>query len=278
MPILLGVALVTPACLLALPLDDFAGGADPDAGGGGVDATSDVLDASDAGSEAAPVEAASCPPDKFPHGTTCITRPVVYWTLDEGSGQTVGDSTGNGVTGTLNGAQWVPGHVGAGALSFDGKTASVLFGRPDRLKFASGSFAYSMLIFQDEPMGMYDIAWWNGGSSASYPGYDLELGSVGWGTGLSDGTKNVVAGFGPPVSGKWTRLVVVVDREKGELRTYLNGAPTESRNIAAFGSLAAVGPATLGAGIDTDFFHGTIDDVLFFDRIPTAEDLTALNP
>ena len=44
---------------------------------------------------------------------------VAYWTFDEGSGDTVIDSTGNGNDGTLMGAQWGEGKFG-NALEFNG--------------------------------------------------------------------------------------------------------------------------------------------------------------
>jgi alpha-L-arabinofuranosidase len=44
---------------------------------------------------------------------------VRHWALDEGSGTTAADSSGNAATGTIVGAPtWVAGRVGAGALSF----------------------------------------------------------------------------------------------------------------------------------------------------------------
>ncbi|MEK7994092.1 MAG: LamG domain-containing protein, partial [Planctomycetota bacterium] len=50
---------------------------------------------------------------------------VVHWRLDEGSGTTTFDSSGNGYDGTFVGTpQWVPGHVSAGALHFDGDAAA----------------------------------------------------------------------------------------------------------------------------------------------------------
>jgi len=48
---------------------------------------------------------------------------VAYWPLDEGSGDTTADLTGNGHDGTLkDGVAWetTDVHVGAAALSFDG--------------------------------------------------------------------------------------------------------------------------------------------------------------
>lgn len=44
---------------------------------------------------------------------------VAYWSLDEDSGTEIIDQSGNGNTGTINGASWVPGKSGS-ALEFDG--------------------------------------------------------------------------------------------------------------------------------------------------------------
>jgi hypothetical protein len=45
---------------------------------------------------------------------------VAYWALDEGSGDTVFDSSGNGNDGTINGAEWGQGKFGPG-LEFNGQ-------------------------------------------------------------------------------------------------------------------------------------------------------------
>jgi hypothetical protein len=44
---------------------------------------------------------------------------VAYWEFDEGSGTVLGDSSGHGYDGTINGATWTTGHTGD-ALDFDG--------------------------------------------------------------------------------------------------------------------------------------------------------------
>jgi len=50
---------------------------------------------------------------------------VVQWKLDEGSGTTAFDSSGNGYDGTFVGTpQWVGGHQSAGAVHFDGDAAA----------------------------------------------------------------------------------------------------------------------------------------------------------
>ena len=45
--------------------------------------------------------------------------PTAYWRFDENDGNTASDSSGNGYTGTINGATWASGKYGS-ALNFDG--------------------------------------------------------------------------------------------------------------------------------------------------------------
>ena len=53
---------------------------------------------------------------------------VVRWGLDEGSGTTAFDNSGNGNDGEFIGdPQWVDGHGGGGALEFDGDDDNVLY-------------------------------------------------------------------------------------------------------------------------------------------------------
>src|SRR5438128_1306826 len=59
-----------------------------------------------------------------------------YWHFDEGEGVTAADSSGNGNTGTVIGANWVSGRF-AGALGFDGLGAKVLVADNPSLEPAS---------------------------------------------------------------------------------------------------------------------------------------------
>ena len=52
---------------------------------------------------------------------------VAAYSFDDGAGSVLGDSSGNGHTGTISGATWTSGHDG-GALSFDGSSGSVDLG------------------------------------------------------------------------------------------------------------------------------------------------------
>src|SRR5437870_5241733 len=57
---------------------------------------------------------------------TTLPSPVAHWKLDDGSGSTAADATGNGHTGTLlNGPAWTPSGILDGALGFDGTNDQV---------------------------------------------------------------------------------------------------------------------------------------------------------
>ena len=65
-------------------------------------------------------------------GGTASAELMVHWRLDEGSGTTVYDSSGNGCDGTFNGEpQWVAGYLSAGALQFDGADDFVVYSMPE---------------------------------------------------------------------------------------------------------------------------------------------------
>ena len=65
-------------------------------------------------------------------GGTAFAELMVHWRLDEGSGTTVYDSSGNDCDGTFNGEpQWVAGYLSAGALQFDGVDDFVVYSMPE---------------------------------------------------------------------------------------------------------------------------------------------------
>ncbi|MBN2000538.1 T9SS type A sorting domain-containing protein [candidate division KSB1 bacterium] len=64
--------------------------------------------------------------DDFKVGTAVGVKGLVgHWTFDEGSGTVAADASGLGNDGDITGAEWIPGRVGSGALSFDGATTLV---------------------------------------------------------------------------------------------------------------------------------------------------------
>src|SRR6185436_3565054 len=63
----------------------------------------------------------------LPAPALAATGLVAAYSFDEGSGSVLNDVSGNGHSGSINGAAWAAGHSG-GALSFNGTNASVDLG------------------------------------------------------------------------------------------------------------------------------------------------------
>jgi hypothetical protein len=220
------------------------------------------------------VDLAAC----FVRGGVCLPNPVGYWTLDEGSGTSAGDASGNMNPGALtNGPTWVTGKVGAHAVNFDGVDDVVLIGDPasGTLDFGTGSFTYGLWVYVTASAGMYDTPWSKGGSSAAHPGYDIECGTGAWSVNLNDGTTAKQANFGNETLNQWVHLAVVVDRNASKFFAYLNGVLVATIDITGLGSLSTGESARIGSGLSNPF-KGQVDDVIVFDRALSAAEVLAL--
>ncbi len=210
---------------------------------------------------------------------------VAWWKLDETSGSTASDSSGNSHSGALTNfpnddSQWVTGKYD-NALTFDGVDDRVSIGDVDALDFDQNtSFTYSLWVKVDESVGTWDMPFWKGGGSAGNAGYDMELGTSYWQADISDGTSLKIALFGTETSflGNWTMLTAVVDREDDELRAYADGVQVGSAvDISSLGSLATSNSLTFGsASSGSHPFKGKIDNVMILNEALTAEQVYAL--
>ncbi len=145
---------------------------------------------------------------------------VAHWKLDEGSGTTVVDATGNGNDGTLEGnPQWVAGYFGE-ALQFAGS--------PDRVVVP-----YSAQLNPEEALTFSVWANVEPGSSGwrspitardDYPqrGYIIYAGTDGnWQFWIGVGSGWSTAA-GPPIqTGEWTHVAAVYT--PGNQKLYING-------------------------------------------------------
>jgi hypothetical protein len=209
--------------------------------------------------------------------STCPSKnPIVHWNLDETSGTTTYDSSGN-KHGTLLGNPSRARGINGSAILFDGTDDRISFGDPadGSLDFGTGSFSYGLWVFVNSSVGSYDISFWKGGSSPSYPGYDFELGTGSWSVNLNDGSTGAQAIFGQESEflNKWTLLFAVIDRNSSQLRTYVNGIQKGTTTISSLGSVSTTSSATIGSTSWGSFsFKGRIDDVRIYNYVlPPSE-------
>jgi hypothetical protein len=72
-------------------------------------------------------------------------NPAAAYSFDEGIGTTVGDASGNAITGTIVGATWTSAGKYGNALSFNGTSSYVNLGNPTSLRI-TGSMTWSAWV------------------------------------------------------------------------------------------------------------------------------------
>jgi hypothetical protein len=80
--------------------------------------------------------------------------------------------------------------------------------------------------------------------------------------------------------GAWSLITAVVDREAGVYRCYLNGALWSSDAVTPISrpAITATAPLYIGARgfVPDKYFAGTIDDVRYYNRALSANEVKAL--
>jgi len=181
--------------------------------------------------------------------------PLGYWKLDDLSGTTAVDASGNGNTGTLtSGPVWKErGKVG-GATWFDGSDDHILLEKHTALQ----NFSLSL---------WFNIVSSPGGSSAvlagGYTGYGGSLIKVDSATNIRLRTEgDYTSDFTVPTMVQNTWYHLVVTRENSSTRLYLNGKESISGAKTNIGDFVFKKISGYQAG---QYFNGTIDDVKLYD-------------
>ena len=188
--------------------------------------------------------------------------PVLGVTSDSSPAATHGTAYGFGVAGGGGGGSG-PGIAG-NAIEFAG-SQRLAFGDASAFDVGLDSFSYSAWVLAKAPsLGEFDMALFNGGSSVSYPGFDMELGANNWSGCLNDGAQSVCAtvGYEVDLAGDWHHLTFVVDRDATVLNGFIDGTHPWIDTLNLIDSLSAGVSLTVGASDGgTLDFAGAIDEV-----------------
>ncbi len=194
---------------------------------------------------------------------------VSAWSLDENTGTSLSDASGNGNIGTLEGnTTWVSGKIGT-AVNFDGVDAA-----------AQVPHAASLDITKDITLALWFQATAPGTGLAGLIGKHHTAGArsfalfLNYDTGLlefslsaADDTTQTLSGTTTISYGQWYHVAAVYRRATGTMQIFLNGAQDASLAAGSFDLASTNLPLTFGATLFAPdgsalryFFQGTIDE------------------
>src|SRR3954468_4696149 len=189
---------------------------------------------------------------------------VAAYSFDDGAGATLTDSSGNGHTGTINGATFTTGHDGQ-ALSFNGTNNSVDLGSLGT--FYNNGFTLEAWVKKQDPSHKDTalLGTWNGSGPMLWVDhlaghYQLTL----------DSSLSSYLDSGQTPTSTWQHLAATYDGTTA--RFYIDGTQVASRTASTVGSSDIWRIGAYGAS-PGGFFDGLIDNVRIYNRPLTATEL-----
>jgi hypothetical protein len=200
----------------------------------------------------------------IPGDTAKCDKPVLELKLDEKSGTTAFDTSGNGNNGAINGAVWDRGKVGS-ALKFDGTNDYVDAGTS--MDISSLPFTISAWVNPSSYADWRQIVAKRNSYGATTMRFNFGLYPSTGRVMLQNGTTTIISTYTPPLN-QWTYLTVV----PGATSTlfYANGQlkSTMGAFTLGTGSTARVMIGATDSG-SVDEFLGQIDDVKIYNYART---------
>ncbi|TKJ37726.1 MAG: hypothetical protein CEE38_06540 [Planctomycetes bacterium B3_Pla] len=198
---------------------------------------------------------------------------VAYWRLDEGSGTTAYDSSGNGNDGTSNGdPQWVVGYFG-GALEFDGSDDWLDCGNDPSLDLTTWTIMFWLNLNENKNYNGFIIKGLD--AAENYEVLTYGDGHFHFPITFTDGSRtfgNTSAGV--CVVGEWAHYTYSYDSAEGR-RFYKNGSlifeDTESGTPQASTASLAIGNEQSTSRV----VNGAMDDVRIYNNVLAEPEILA---
>lgn len=220
-----------------------------------------------------------CTPKKIALPSTLPIGLLAYYKLDDASGSSVADATGNGNTGTWNGtlgSQWGTGLInGDGVLN--GTNNFIDLGHPflAQLQGASG-FSVSLWVNPTSTNGTYILAGTSLPGSSSTGFCILAFGGEIY-TEAANGSTSSTPGV-PGITSGWNHCVLTFNNTT--VTPYLNGTAGTPTALSGGGPVGDPGSAytvQIGNAHSYAYFTaGSIDEVGFWNRALTPQEIAAL--
>ena len=199
---------------------------------------------------------------------------LAHWKLDETSGTTAADSSGNGYTGTLSGSMTGASSTAAGAsgnsMSFNGINDVINLGN-------NFNYPREMTVCGwAKPQGTGDGYLWGKYDASTSSGRFIRLYNSGtaWMIGTASGTDIIIPNSVD--SNTWQHICAVFRPSGQSSILYKNGSVIGSSTSLTFPSPNSV-IATIGNRYDNNrAFNGLIDDVRIYNRALTTDEISSL--
>ena len=159
----------------------------------------------------------------IPGDTAKCDKPVLELNLDERSGATAKDSSGNGRDGTISGAVWDRGKINSG-LKFDGDGDRISVDNGSDL--ATSTYCAWHYYAGEDMYGLVEGA----DTDANFDAYISGLDDVYFWADNTDGNRTMLTG-GKIVENQWNQVCFVFGTGKREI--YINGAKTAGDTFTA---------------------------------------------
>ncbi len=215
--------------------------------------------------------------------TVVTPGPVLQWNLNEGSGTTTADSSGNSNTGTLtSNTMWsTNAHSGGEAGSFV-RASSQTINSANSAVNTTQSFTLAAWVYMTSTAGTEGILGQAGtASTAGFLKYNS--GSNGWSFLMTQTdvaapvTDEAVLASSASLN-TWTHLVGVYNATSGSMRLYINGSLSATATHTV--TWNATGKVIVGRlhwnNTDQNYFDGQIDDVQVWNRALSDSDVSDL--
>ena len=198
--------------------------------------------------------------------TSPWTNMTAWWKLDENTGTTAADATGNGHTATLtSGTTWTPGKLGSGIyVASSTQMASTVTGKP-----VPSTFTISAWMNPTNTSGVDTI--FSFGSTAAFRISGSALRFTTFGVKDHDTVGSMFS------SNVWTHVALTfTPSTTGGAKFYVNGVLKQSIDSSAINT-AATGVWRIGAAhVSGEWFGGALDDVRLYSRVLSDADIATI--
>jgi len=202
---------------------------------------------------------------------SCMTNGLVgYLPMDEGSGGTAYDISGNARNGALNGPAWTRGKVG-GSLSFDGSNDRIpMSGTETNVLYGWTQGAIELWINPGEFIATREI-WSKNGVIDSGLYVNSTGGQLQFHLGFTSGAVNLNSNSNLSLN-NWYHIVTTFD--SSGMKFYINGVLDNSNaNTGVTESNATYQFALGSSGTEARFFKGIYDEARVYNRALSAEEV-----